>query len=245
MTINVSKCKVMSFYRIKKPVAFDYSVGDVRLTRVSQMTDLGVLLDPQLTFKPHISVKVAKAYSMLGFLKRMCADFKDLKCLTSLYNAHVRSHLEYASVVWSPSGVELSDAIESVQKRFVLYALRHSVRRNRNYELPPYDERRRVLCLERLSTRRRNARVFFLYDVLKARVNSPKLTEMFDSYRHEPEHPYSLRRFNVFRPPRHRTLYGYHEPLAVACREFERFIDVFRTSDSREIFRSRVKSSSR
>lgn len=243
MAVNVSKCKVMSFYRIKEPVIFDYSIGSAVLTRVSQVVDLGVLLDTQLTFKPHVDVKVAKAYSMLGFLKRLCTEFVDTRCLTSLFNAHVRSHLEYASVVWSPSSQELSSVIESVQKGFVLYALRRTVRSDRNYELPPYDERRKVLRLERLSTRREHSRVFFLYDVLGGRVNAPRLTEVFRSYLYMPEHTYGLRRFDAFRLPRHRTSYGYNEPIAATCREFEKFIDVYRTSDSREIFRSRVKSS--
>ncbi|XP_037045741.1 uncharacterized protein LOC119081106 [Bradysia coprophila] len=243
MAVNVSKCKVMSFYRVLEPVDFAYSIGGAVLTRVSQMVDLGVLLDTQLTFKPHVGVKVAKAYSMLGFLKRLCAEFADVRCLTSLYSAHVRSHLEYASVVWSPSSEELSSVIESVQKSFVLYALRRTVRRNLNYELPPYDERRKVLRLERLSIRRKHLRVFFLYDVLEGRVNAPRLTEIFRSHLYVPEHSYGMRRFDVFRLPCHRTSYGHNEPVAATCREFEKFIDVYRTSNSREIFRYRVKSS--
>ena len=125
----------------------------------------------------------------------------------------------------------------------MLYALRRTVKRNRDYELPPYDERRKVLGLERLSTRRKHFRVFFLYDVLEGRVSAPRLGELFRSYQHVPEHSYGLRRFNVFRLPQHRTSYGYNEPIAATCREFEKFVDVYRTSNSREIFRSRVKSS--
>ena len=99
MTVSAPKFKVMSFYRIREPVVFDYSIEGAVLIRVSQVVDLGVLLDTHLTFKPHVGVKLAKGYSMLGFLKRLCAEFVDTRCLTSLYVAHVRSHLEYASVV--------------------------------------------------------------------------------------------------------------------------------------------------
>ena len=192
-----------------------------------------------------MNFKVAKAYSMLGFLKRICVEFKDVRCLVSLYNAHVRSHLEYASVVWSPSSDGLSSLIESVQKNFVIYALRRTVKRNRDFVLPPYDDRREVLKLERLSTRRKLARVFFLYDVLEGKVDAPRLAEIVDSYHFRPEHSYGLRHFDAFRPPHHRTSYGFHEPIAATCREFEKFIDIYRTSNSREIFRSRVKSSLR
>ena len=63
----------------------------------------------------------------------MCIDFANLKAFTIVYCANVRSHLEYASVVWCPSLITKVDAMESVQKRFVMYALRRSVRRDINY----------------------------------------------------------------------------------------------------------------
>jgi Reverse transcriptase (RNA-dependent DNA polymerase) len=245
MEINVGKCKIMSFYRLKDPTMFTYSIDGTDLTRVVEMSDLGVLMDPQLNFKAHINNKTAKAYSLLGFMKRICAELDNLKTLTSIYNAHVRSHLEYASSVWSPSSVELSDDIESVQKRFVLYALRRTVRRNANYELPPYGDRCKVLGLERLSDRRKNSRMFFMYDVLKGRINAPCLSALFDSYRNVPNHSFDLRRVNMFRTPFHRTNYGYYEPVTVICREFEKVIDIFENSDTRENFRFRIKSTSR
>lgn len=42
--------------------------------------------------KQVIVSKISKAYSMLGFLKRVCADFHNVKELTSIYNTHVSSH---------------------------------------------------------------------------------------------------------------------------------------------------------
>lgn len=242
MSINVSKCKAMSFYRIKTPTIFTYSIDGADLTRVTEISDLGVLMDPTLSFKAHVDKKVAKAYSMLGFLKRICADFRNLKCLTSIYNAHVRSHLEYASVVWSPSSVSLSDSIESIQKKFVLFALRRSFQRNADYELPPYDVRRKVLGLERLSDRRKIGRVFFMADVLYRMVDAPDLSSMFNSCRYIPVHSYDLRTVNVFRPPYHRTDYGFNEPVSAICREFESFSVIYENSLTRENFRFRAKT---
>lgn len=243
MSINVSKCKTMSFYRLRSPVFFDYSIGDVTLGRVAEMTDLGVVLDPRLDFRAHVDKKVAKAYSMLGFLKRVCADFTDLRCLTSIYNAHVRSHLEYASVVWSPTSLSLSKSIESIQKKFVIYALRRSVRRNSNFELPPYDERRKALGLDRLSDRRKVSRVVFMYDVLSGRITAPELCAKFASHRNTPAHSYRFRSVDMFRPPRHRTDYGFNEPVTAICRDFESFKTIYETSHTRQSFRFRVKSS--
>lgn len=168
LSINVGKCKVIPFYRIRAPVNFNYSIKGQMVSRVDEVSDLGVLMDPQLDFKAHIVHKIAKAYSMLGFLKRICASFDDLKCLSSIFKAHVRFHLEYAAAVCSLSSISLSDHIESIQKKFVLFALRRSVRRNSKYQLPPYDERRKVLGLERLSDRRKQSRIFHVRHSLSA-----------------------------------------------------------------------------
>lgn len=243
MSINVSKCKAMSFYRTRAPTHFTYSVGNIELERVTEFSDLGIVMDPQLNFRPHIDKKIAKAYSMLGFLKRICADFVNIRCLANLYNAHVRSHLEYASVVWGPASATLSADIESIQKKFVLFALRRSVRRNSDFELPPYDDRRKKLGLERLSNRRKISRVFFIYDVLRGRISAPDLCAKFDSYRNLPSHSYDLRNANMFRPPHHRTDYGFNEPITAICRDFEGFRDIYESSLTRQSFRSRVKSS--
>ena len=70
-----------------------------------------------LTWSLHVSVVVAKANKMLGFLRRHCASNSlesDRKRL--LYLTFMRSHLGYASEVWAPQSC-ISDlkVIESVQ----------------------------------------------------------------------------------------------------------------------------------
>jgi hypothetical protein len=37
--------------------------------------DLGVLMDPKLTFSEHVDVTVSKAKQMLGFIMRVGRDF--------------------------------------------------------------------------------------------------------------------------------------------------------------------------
>ena len=66
------------------------------------MHDLGVLC-PKLTFVHHIDYIIAKAYFRLGFIMNICSDFNDPLVLKSLYFSYVRSHLEFASVLWFPN----------------------------------------------------------------------------------------------------------------------------------------------
>lgn len=141
----------------------------------------------------------------LGFLKRICCDFRKVKAITSIYNAHVRSHLEYAFVIWNPIYGVHSDKIESVQKQFVIYALRGSVRRDAVYILPPYSVRCSTLGLESLARRRSNSCIFFVYDVLSKAIDAPQLYDVFNSIINVPLHSYGLRMMNVFRNVFHRT----------------------------------------
>ena len=56
---------------------------------------------------------------MLGFIRRSLSSRSDqfLPTFRSLYVALVRSHLEYASEIWSPKSVTLIKLIEGVQRR--------------------------------------------------------------------------------------------------------------------------------
>lgn len=82
----------------------------------------------------------------------------------------------------NPWSVVLVDSIESIYKK-VMLALRHSVTIDADFQLSSYDERRALIGLDRLSDRRRLARVFFLYDVLTSKVDAPDLSIMGNSCR--------------------------------------------------------------
>ena len=67
---------------------------------------------------------VNKANSVLGFIKREMREMFDPYCVKTLFITLVRSITEYACQVWSPHyGVHI-DRIESIQKRFIKFALK-------------------------------------------------------------------------------------------------------------------------
>lgn len=102
LNLNVNKCKHVSFYRGRIRYISHYHLLNVRLETLNEIRDLGVLFSYNLSFNMHIDAIIAKAQSMLGFLKRICKDFTCINALKSVYYAHVRSHLEYANIVWNP-----------------------------------------------------------------------------------------------------------------------------------------------
>ena len=89
------------------------------LKRVEAQRDLGVLITCDARFNEHIYAQVNKANKMLGFIRGSLSSRSDqfLPTFRSLYVALVRSHLEYASEIWSPKSGTLIKLIEGVQRR--------------------------------------------------------------------------------------------------------------------------------
>ena len=124
--LNLNKCSVMSITNKQAAniITNNYYYGNHTFERVSEQRDLGVIVDSKLNFIGHINMIVNRARSTLGFIKRFCYDIDNLDSLKLLYNALVRSVLEYCSVVWMPYHSVWIDAIESIQKQFTMFALK-------------------------------------------------------------------------------------------------------------------------
>lgn len=121
MKLNIDKCKVLTITLNKNLLDYKYSIdtmnsGTVVLERVYCMKDLGVNIDSDLNFKDHIYEKIKKAYQMLGIINRNFSNLDRFSFLL-LYKSMVRSHIEYANVVWSPYKDYLIKDLERVQKR--------------------------------------------------------------------------------------------------------------------------------
>ena len=233
--LNAKKCNVISFTRKRTKVEFNYSVYDTPLNRLRVVKDLGVLMDEKLTFNEHVEYIVAKAYSMLGFVIRTCKEFKNIKTLKSLYFAHVRSYLEYASVVWHPYQSTFIDKIESIQKKFLMFALRRTVKRDENHKLPPYIDRCEFINIEPLVRRRINACAFFTSDLLNGYLDAPNIASKIFL------NPNPIRADDFLIVSKHRTKYGQHEPINGMCAEFNRFSQLWFQNIHRGLFKATVK----
>ena len=58
---------------------------------------------------------------MIGLIIRICANFNSASVFISFYYAYVRSHLEYATVVWNPNYYVHINRILSVDKKFYCF----------------------------------------------------------------------------------------------------------------------------
>lgn len=177
--LNTGKCKMMTICSKRSPISADYFINGEMIERVYSYKDLGATYDGVFSFKYHFELAAKKGMSMLSFVKRQCVNTAKM-----LYFAIVRSHLEFASSIWSPHHAVHIQSLESVQRQFVLYANRDRYvdEDSENFQLRPYIDRCSELNLMSLLRRRTNAAVFFIHDVLTGKMNTQFLRDRIQLY---------------------------------------------------------------
>lgn len=207
LQLNIKKCITILFSRkIIKPDII-VKLDNKPVEKCSIVRDLGVMLDSKMTFTEHYNTIIFKATNMLNFIKRFSYNFQDPYTLKTLFIAYVRSILEYCSIVWSPHIKTHENRIESVQKQFLLFALRKL--RWTVFPLPPYDARCMLISLESLAKRREFASLSFINDLIANRINAPELLQTLNFY----DPPRVLRPREPFALRFHRTDYAKNGPV--------------------------------
>lgn len=222
LTLSVNKCQVISFSRKLKPIMYQYTLSGIPLERVHRIRDLGVILDEKLTFRFHYEDVISRANRQLGFIMKIANEFRDPVCLKSLYCALVRSVVEFAVVVWCPYQTTWISRIESIQKKFVRFALRNLPWQN-DQRMTPYHDRCQLLGIDTLENRRRTAQTMFVVKLLNGSVDSSQLLARINI--NAPAR--SLRRQNLLRLEGRNTAYGQHDPVRFMSETFNTVAHIF------------------
>lgn len=119
LLLNPRKTQVMSLSRRRNTLSYDYTMDIEPISRTKLVRDLGVFVDEHLSFNSHINSIVSQSIRALGIMARLTKPFSNHHCLLRLYSTHVRSKLEFASVVWNNISSSASESIERVQRRVV------------------------------------------------------------------------------------------------------------------------------
>ena len=176
LPLNAAKCNVMTFTKKIYPIWYNYELDNVVLNRPELIKDLGVLFDSKLSFNFHVNEIIKTSYKNLGFITRNSREFTDIGGLMLLFNALVKSKLEYASIVWQPGYNIYTDSLENIQRRFLKFL---------SYKLdgvyPPIGIPHRQL-LDRFSVpslceRRTVHSLIFLSKLIMNKVDCPQIIE--------------------------------------------------------------------
>ena len=129
LTLNPSKCKSFTMTLRRAPVQTNYFIDNTELERVSQIRDLGVIIDSKLTFAAHVDCTVRKGNRALGLLIRSFQHAGRYKfrqnALMAAYYANVRSVLEYGSVIWTGAAKAHTERVDRVQHKFLMWLQAH------------------------------------------------------------------------------------------------------------------------
>merc|ERR1712237_80106 len=116
---NVSKTQFLPISLSTTPSVFDINFENIRIQPLSSINILGININTNLSWRPHI-LEIAKAASKkLGVLFR-CRAYFSSEQLLQLYKGLIRPCMEYFSHIWggSPS-TSLLDKVESKAVRLI------------------------------------------------------------------------------------------------------------------------------
>ncbi len=179
LRIQPSKCAAITFGNCSEHAS--YSIEEHVISRVDSVTNLGVIIDKNLSFREHVEMATRKAHRSLAVLFK-CFLTNDKCALLRGYVSYVRPVLEYACTVWNPtlhcrsslSCLTSIDKIESVQRLFT----RRLFYRCRLAQMS-YTQRLKVLNLEPLELRRLKFSLCTVYKILYGLVDLP-FSELFE-----------------------------------------------------------------
>ena len=158
---NANKCKVMHIGRTN--TNSDYAMGTTTLVKTTNEKDLGIHVDPELTFGKHIETVVNRANRMLGLIRRSYT-YLESQSLLKLYTSLVRPILEYANATWTPSLRLDQILLDNIKRRAtkLVPQLKHL----------SYEQRLRALNLPSLYYRRARGDMIETYTYTHAMYNT-------------------------------------------------------------------------
>jgi hypothetical protein len=120
LSINISKCNVLSLHNRLHSSSTAYNINGTQLANLSQVSDLGVLIDAKLVYNQHISNisnVTVKATQRAGVFFRGFTT-RGLPLMRKAFITYIQPILEYGSIIWNPTKKYLIDKLENVQRRY-------------------------------------------------------------------------------------------------------------------------------
>jgi len=145
LKININKCHVLSIRnKTRTNTTCEYLLEGSHLNNVSIITDLGINIDSNLSFKSHISTIITKSLKRVGIFFRGFSS-RRFDIVRKTFISFICPLLEYNSDMCNPTHKYLVDKLENVQRQFTkcITSISNST----------YHERLSILDLESLELR--------------------------------------------------------------------------------------------
>ena len=120
LNFNLKKFVHLSF---KRKLETTYTISDITIPRNDSHKDLGLVLSDNLSWDKHYKSISARAYKILGLIRRTIDSTHSTSVKASLYISLVRSQLLYCTQVWRPHLMKDILIIERIQRRATKYLL--------------------------------------------------------------------------------------------------------------------------
>jgi hypothetical protein len=120
MVLNPQKTKSMIVSTRQKhqlsPTPLDLSIGNCSIEQVSEFKLLGVTIDNSLRWHSHIE-NVCKHISKNIFLLSRLQSIISYDARKAFFNAHIKAHIDYASILWDGCSDVIFKHINSLHRR--------------------------------------------------------------------------------------------------------------------------------
>lgn len=174
LILNIKKCSIVSYVKKKSPYMFEYQIAGSPLTRMFEVTDLGVTFTTTLNFDKHINNMCISASKMLGFILRITYEFHDLEAIKTLFYAFVLSKLEYANLIWYPYYISHHMLPDKIFRKFLKFL---SFKMDQTYPERGISQEELLSRhqMTSLTARRDMQSAKFLLKIVKNEVDAPSL----------------------------------------------------------------------
>ena len=190
MIINPIKTKSMVITTRQKhqraPLSLNLFINNKTIEQVTEHKILGIKVDSQFKWLPHIE-SVCKKISRNLFLLSTLRYYTDVNSRLLFYNAHIRSHIDYISTAWDGASHVHLKKLNSLHRRAVKLILPEP--------LLSTDQKLNTLGLLPLETHLKFNKLVLMFKVWN--TNLPKLIcDLFT----KPNSPYSTSRKDFYTP---------------------------------------------
>lgn len=118
MQINNKKTNFIIFSLKTSNVSLDLYINNERLSQVTEVDYLGLVIDKSLNWKSHITLVKKKITPFIFALRRVRGCLSTKSCW-QLYNAFILPHLSYMNTVWGSAAASHLNVLKVLQNRVI------------------------------------------------------------------------------------------------------------------------------